>query len=526
MNSLKTIYKKAGQNPIKSAVIITLVAALVLFLINRSAVDEVVVEENKALPEVTLSTAQGFAGGDSVSLLGNVRAATEAAITTERAGRVVRVNVTLGQKVGAGQVLATLENAAESASVLQAEGSYDAAVAARAQAQAQIEAADARDSVGVNESQNTLLSAQNSAVNAYKSAYTTVNGIILNNIDTFFTNPNGQLPGVRIDGLGQTEYLNNERVAYQQLLSNWQTTANNLTINSNIPAALNEAEANIDRTIALVDTFITLLNRQNTNTGRYNQAELLTFSTTFTSLRSSLIGSKSAIEAVQVGIKNAKEVGVRADISSSISGVPAAEAQIKQALGSLRAAQANYAKTVLRTPISGTINSLDIKQGDFISSFVEVAKVANNNALEIVTFVSDKERDVLMVGDTVFIANEYEGRISQIAPAIDNATGKTEMRIATENTNIKNGETVTITKEIAATSTKNTSVTIPLTAVKFEIQDGFVFDVVDGKLVQKPVKLGTIRGNSVQVKEGLSATDTFVVDVRGLLAGTEVTIAK
>jgi RND family efflux transporter MFP subunit len=238
------------------------------------------------------------------------------------------------------------------------------------------------------------------------------------------------------------------------------------------------------------------------------------------------LGTKSAIAAAQVGLKSAKDAGTRATISTSVSSVPAADAQIKQALGSLRAAQANYAKTVLRTPISGTVNSLNIKQGDFINSFVKVAEVANNNALEIVTFISDKQRDILSVGDIVFIENEYEGRISQIAPAIDSATRKTEVRITTENTNIKNGETVTITKEIAASSTQSIVVNIPLTAVKFEIKDGFVFDVVDGKLVQKPVKLGTIRGNSVEIVEGLSATDTFVVDARGLLAGSEVTITQ
>jgi multidrug efflux pump subunit AcrA (membrane-fusion protein) len=288
MNTLKKLYIKAGQNPIKSAVIITLVAALVLFLMNRATGTDEMVEEAKTLPEVTLSTAQGFAGGDSLSLLGNVRAATEAAVTTERAGRVVRVNATLGQTVSAGQVLATLENAAESAAVVQAEGAYDAAVAAKAQA----EAADRRDSLGVNESQNTLLSAQNAAVNAYKSAYTTVNGIVLNNIDTFFTSPNTQIPGLRIDGFGQTSYLNSERVQYQTLLQQWQADANSLSVNDNLTAALREAEANVDRTVAIVDTFITLFNRQGAASGRYSDAELQSFSTNFTTLRASLVSTK------------------------------------------------------------------------------------------------------------------------------------------------------------------------------------------------------------------------------------------
>ena len=332
------------------------------------------------------------------------------------------------------------------------------------------------------------------------------------------------VPGLRIEGFGQTNYLNSERVAYQSLLPDWQQRANTLTAQNNLDQALLEAETRVDRTLAMVDSFITLFNRA--DSGRYSDSELQTFSTNFTTLRSSLLGSKSSIEAARVGLKSAKDAGTRADISTTVSSVPAADAQIKQALGSLQSAQANFAKTVLRTPISGTINSLNIKSGDFVSSFQSVAEVANNNALEIVAFVSDKERDILAVGDTVLIENQYEGRISQIAPAIDRATRKTEVRITTENTNIKNGETVNITKEVAATSTVTTVVNIPLTAVKFEIEDGFVFNVVDGKLVQNPVTLGTIRGNSVTITDGLSATDTFVVDARGLLPGSEVTVTQ
>lgn len=520
MHLIKKIYTKAIQNPITAAIVITLVAAAVLFLLNRPITDTVSNQATSAKAQVTLSTPQDFTGDSEVTLLGNVRAFTQAAVTTQRAGRVVRVNVVLGQSIEAGRVLATLENAAESASVIQAEGAYEAALAAKAQAVA----ADSRDAVGVDESQNTTLAAQNAAVNSYKSAYTTVNGIILNSIDTFFTSPNGMIPGLRIDGYGQTSYLNSERVAYQDLLANWQRTANTLQPTDDLQAVLAAAETNIDRTVDLVDTFITLFNRS--DNGRYTDDQLLTFSTNFITQRTVLLEVKNAIKAAQLGLNSANTAGERATISTSVSSVPAADAQIKQALGALRAAQANYAKTVLRSPISGTINSLNIKAGDFINSFVKVAEVANNDALEIITFISDKQRAVLSVGDSVFIENEYEGRITQISPAIDSATRKTEVRIVTENTDIQNGETVTITKEVAATPTKNTTVTIPLTAVKFEIKDGFIFDVVNGVLVQKPVKLGTIRGDSVEIIDGLSMTDRFVVDARGLLAGSEITITQ
>lgn len=507
------------QKRIITAAIVTALAivVIVLFINNNSSEDAPIEVLN---PQVKLTTANAYLGGESISLIGNVRAFTEAAVTSERSGRVVRVNVTLGQTVGAGQVLATLENASESAAILQAQGAYDAAVASKAQAIA----AQQQTTVGVDESQNAITNAQNAAVNAYKSAYTTVNGIVLNNIDQFFTSPNGMVPGLRVDGKGETSYLNSERVAYQQLLPTWQQSANALSVNSDLPAALSSAEANIERTLTIVDTFVSLFNRQSGNGGRYTDAELQSFSATFNGLRSQLLASKSNLEAAALGLKNAKDSSTRADISVSVSGIPAADAQIKQALGSLRSAQASYAKTVLRTPISGTVNEISLKAGDYVNPGQKIGEVANNNALEIVTFVGDTEVQLLTVGDVVFIENEYEGRISQIAPSVDSTTRKTEVRIATENTAIKNGDTVTITKEIQETA--NTSIIVPLTAVKFEIEDGYIFTVEDGKLVQNNVKLGVVRGSSVEILDGLTAVQEFVVDARGLVAGNEVSVSN
>ena len=215
----------------------------------------------------------------------------------------------------------------------------------------------------------------------------------------------------------------------------------------------------------------------------------------------------------------------RANINATGGTTSLASAQLKQALGNLKAAQANLDKTILRSPISGTINSLTVQSGDYISAFKNVAVVANNSALEIVTYVGDTERDNLNVGDKVLIENNYEGVITQIAPAVDGLTRKTEVRIATENSNIKNGDTVKITNHSDSQTTVK-DIKVPLTAVKFEVEDGSIFVVREGKLESVAVKLGNISGNSVTVLEGLSANDEFVIDARGLLSGTQVEIKK
>ena len=504
INKVKDFVKKYRYVWIGIAVV--LIVANLLFGNDKDQADHV----NDILPVVTVTSAATLSGDQEVSVVGSVRAFSEAAITTEASGRVTSVNAALGQVVPAGFVLATLENASERAAVLQAEGSYESALAAAQQG-----------NVGLDQANTNLRNAQNSAISTFKSSYNTVNGVVRNNIDAFFGNPDSKVPGVKIEG--QTHFLNSERVAYQNLLSTWQLEVSNLNKDSDLSSALGDAGERVDRTIALTDVFISLFNAPDPDKS-YTDDELLTLSTTFTSLRESLLGTKTLINNAEASLENAEDALRRAEIGATGSQGSAADAQVKQALGSLRAAQANLEKTILRTPISGTVNALNVRVGDFVGQQAVAARVANNNALEIVTFVSDKEIAAFAVGEEVVIEDSYIGTVTEIAPAVDPLTRKTEVRIAIETEDIQNGDTVTISKAFATDTQESQPVFIPLSAVKFEIEDGYIFTVENGLLVQKPVELGVVRGGSVEIISGLSQTDEFVLDARGLLSDTEVEV--
>jgi multidrug efflux pump subunit AcrA (membrane-fusion protein) len=485
------------------------IVGIVVLRMSGSEAEPVV--EVASLPVVSLTTSAEVASGQSVSLVGTVRALTEASVTAERGGRVTSVGVSLGQSIRAGQVIATFENASERAAVLQAEGSYDAAIAASTQS-----------GIGVDETRTSVLTAKNGAVTSIRSAYNTVNGTLLNNIDLFFSNPNGTIPGLRVNGRGNTDTLNRARVAYQTSLPNWQQRVNTLTPDSDLRGEIQSAKNNVDEMIGIVDTFITLFNQQSSG-GAYTDAELQTFSTNFTSLRGNLIATKSSLDSSLTSIQSAEDAVRRAEVAASGGTTSAADAQIKQALGSLRAAQANLAKTILRSPINGTVNTLNVRTGDFINGSQPIALVANNNALEIITFIGESEQSLLSIGDTVLINGAFPGTVTQISPAIDPVTRKIEVRIGAETTELTNGDTVRLSKEAA--TTVDTTIRVPLTAVKFEADNGFMFVVSEeNTLVQVPVMLGPVRDSLVEVTEGIDNTTQFVQDVRGLTAGDEVEV--
>ena len=501
-----------GRKAIRGAIVLTiLILGAIIVFGDKDKQNEG--EQEDGRPVVSVTTASEYLGGESVSLVGSVRAFTEAVVTSEVSGRAVSVNVTLGQQVSAGQVLVTLENASEEASVLQAEGAYEAALAAAAQT-----------NVGIIDAETGLTSAKNNAVTAFTAAYNTNNGAILNSVDQFFSTPDTTVPGLKIDGRGFTDSLINERIAFQSILAAWQTRVNTINTEDDLESELAYASDVTQRTITLVDSFISVFNNQPAQTGRYTEADFQGFSASFTNLRSNLIATQSNLDAAMSAITSAEAAVERAELAASGGTFSSADAQVKQALGSLRAAQANFAKTIIRTPISGTVNSLSVRAGDFVQSFVTVAEVANNEALEVVTYIGDTERDLLSVGDSVFIENQFEGVITEIAPAVDSVTRKTEVRIAAETDELQNGDTVTVTKEIEAVDTS--VILVPLSAVKFELEDGFLFIIEDETLVMRPVTLGVVRGGSVEVLDGITATEEFVVDVRGQLVGTKVDIVE
>lgn len=506
--ALKTTYVSYIK-PYKKYIISTVLFAIVVLMLTGGA-DEAVVEESEGAVLVKVATPAELSGGNSTELIGTVAAKTQADLQTEVGGRVTSVAVSLGARVSAGQIIATIENASEQASVLQAQGAYEGALASAAQS-----------GVSVDEAQNNLTAAQNSVITNYKSAYNTSNTILTSTIDTYFASPLTTVPGLRLNGRGYTTFLNDERVKLQTTMATWREQSIALDASDANPELLNGAANNTRTILAMVDAFIEILQNQGAE-GRYTDAEIQNALASFSAARSTLTGTLSALDSAATNLVAATEAQKRAVLGG---GAPnsAAEAQVKQALGSLRAAQANLAKTIIRTPIAGEVNTLSVKAGDFVGSFAPVAKIANNQGLEVTTFIGSTERDLLAIGDELIVEGAGTGTVTNISPAIDAATGKIEVRVGVTASTLQNGDSVRLFIQ-EKTSATTAAILVPLAAIKFDGSDAYVFRVIDNKLARFDIELGAIRGDSVVIISGIEATTQIVSDARGQVEGTEVTV--
>lgn len=471
-------------------------------------------------------------------LVGSVRSQNEAILRTESAGTVTAVYRSVGDYVSAGTIIAGLENSSQSAGVSQAR-----ALVAQAEASVAKIKKGARDEqlsilgIGAGNAESTLQTAKQQGVTTVLSSLTSVEDVILRSTDQLISNPdtaNPQFVVLTSDSQLTTD-IANKRTVIENKLSSFAGIKSILSINSDVVQVITSTEADVSYVRDYLDTVANALNKA-IPSQTISPSQIATYKAEVAGARSAILAQLSALASAKQSIKSA-EAGLsiaQENRSEGISGarsedVAIAEASLQQAQAGLRSAQAVYEKTLVRSPISGRISSLTISRGDFASQFAPAAIVSNQNALEIVSYVSENERESVAVGGKALIENEINGVVTSIAPGLDPATKKVEVKIGVTDAGapLTHGASVSLTVERARSVSPQevTDIIIPISALKLGVDATIVFSVSpESTLVAHPITIGRILGNKVQVTSGLTPDMLIVVDARGLKEGQQVTL--
>lgn len=482
------------------------------------------------------SVAELAGGASLLPVVGIVTSQSEASVRTETAGEIVRLYKELGDAVRAGEVIAEMDNSRERAAVLQSEGVADAARAALAKVTRG--ARDEQVSIleqGVASAETSLAATRAAAVNTLLSTYATVDESVRRKADQMIGNPDSPAPSVTVqstDSQAATD-AENLRVRIGLTLKRHSTLTGTLSAQDDLEAEISRTEAELREVRTFFDRLALVLNRAVTNQS-VSDANIATYKTDINAARASISASLASLSSAKDALaskRSAVEVS-RSQLEQGVEGdesdIASAEASLKQAQGALAAARANLEKTIVRAPISGTINSLPLEQGDFVSAFSPAATIANNRALEVVAHVTEGDAAELTVGSDTMVAGpdgaQYAGVITRIAPAVDPATKKLEVRIGLPDTTpLINGAAVTVELKREAKATVAGPIAIPLSALKIGSDAVVVFTVnPDSTLASHQVRLGTLLGDKVVVTSGLTADMRIVTDARGLKNGQTV----
>lgn len=481
-------------------------------------------EEVKAPRTVNVAGVSELANSDtSLPLFGMVTSTSEATIRSESSGKLTKVYKRLGDYVSAGAVIAEFENSGERAAVLQAEGAYDSAKAARDIAK-----------INSGTTDSSLVEAKNNALNSINSAYISMDDVIRVKTDGVYTAPRTENAKfiMLVPDSSLVLSIEAKRKTIETALVTRDTRNRTLSNTSDLIAELNTIQGEVQIIKTYLDDLSTAYSKAIPGSA-YSQESIDAGKASVSAARNSIAGSLSSIITSRTSLNAsiaAQEVAGKTSGDNS-GNTASADANVKQALGAYNAALSRLEKTVIRSPINGTLNSLSIGTGDFISAFTEIGLVSNNGALEVVSYVTEDDAKRVQVGNQVTIDATAKGIVTRVASAIDPKTKKIEVRIGITDKTVAlvNGQSVqvVVTKARQVVTTTSGPIKIPLSSLKLTPNGAFVFMVsATSSLVALPVKEGAILGDEIQILSGLDGTETIVTDARGLKADMVVTVKE
>jgi len=517
-----------GLSNKKRVVTITTLVALLVVLGNIIATpkEETGEAASSDIRSVVIASVSTLANdGSPLALSGEVKSISEANIKTEAVGRITNVYKKIGDTVFAGEVIAEIENSRE--------------VAALAQAKAALASANASQNISEisqGSSAALLAEARNGAVNTLRSTYDGIEDVIRNKLDPMFSNPTLENPSFIITSNYNSQYItdtNSARLNIQRILNAEQVRRNNLSLDNDLLDEIKLTEQELGDIKILIDlvnaTLMSALPSSSitqTTIDTY-KTTASTARTTWSTLLATLSGTKDNLTSKTASFEIAQKQG-----SSTSSTLTTGEAAIAQAESGVALARVAVEKTIIRSPIFGTLNSLSIEQGDYVTQFQPAATVSNNGALEIIAYITASDSKEISVGNKVEIQDVAQGVVTRIAPALDPLTKKIEVRIGVSKGlgSLLNGQSVSLSIErvggvsSAKKDAEQGPLSIPIVSLKITPDGPVVFTAENDTLKAHPVVIGSLLGNRIMVTEGITPTMEIVTDARGLKDGQKVIV--
>jgi len=162
-------------------------------------------------------------------------------------------------------------------------------------------------------------------------------------------------------------------------------------------------------------------------------------------------------------------------------------------------------------PISGVIDSKNVSANDTYAPSMAGYVVSNKDIMTVTFAVSGDVVSEMSIGDKVIVENgnkKYNAEISEIGTMVNAASGLFTVKARlTEDANILSGVTVKLT---AITAKSEDAVVIPVSTVYYDNGAAYVYVAKDGMAVATPVTVGIISGDTAEIIEGLSESDSVI----------------
>ena len=453
-----------------------------------------------------------------VSEAGSVKATENISLGFKSIGKIARVNVSVGNSVKKGDILAELD-------LGQASAQLQSAIAALSSATTQYnklingltpeDIKTYQDAVvsAKNDLQGTYDGALNTLNDAHASAYNAFN-VVVSVQNSYFTAADQQ--GITVSN------LRNDMNDNLKDMENYLNTAAKSPSNNDIDSAISHM------LIALDNIYNDLkIIREQSEQGIYyssvsstdktsldtQKGYINTASVSITSLQQSIVSYKIALQKAEDNLA-LKVAGARPE------DIAIYQSQIKQAQANVDALQNQFNDNYLTSPINGTITEVNVKKGQIVSPSQSVINLLSAEPFQIKVYIYEQDIVNVKVGDAVridlvaFPRETFGGKVLSIDPAetiVDNVIYyEVTIEFPDQPLGVRSGMTADITIE---TNKKDEVLRVPKNAVVR----------IDGTESVQVFRNGEIA--TAVIETGLEGNDYFEV-ASGLQEGDEIITGK
>lgn len=437
-----------------------------------------------ALPSLSYTAVERGTLSENVTASGVVEPLQNPSLSFVTGGKVAYVNAVVGQKVGAGALLASLDTGILSANLAQAKAGLAAAQS------------------NVSNSSETIADAIVSAEAQAESAVSTNTGYLFGNYTA-----QGRSPRFSSDDVEARNRLQKERIDVENIIEAWQNDDRTLaTLSASAQATM------LDTDLARLATIREYLRDLN---AALASAEPASFSNgvTVAQARAGADSANTAITTATATLTSKKQ-----SLSTSSSGVPSASgAAIASAQAQVDAAAAALAQAQIVAPFAGTVASVAVKAGDIANANSVAITLIPNGAFQVPVYVTELDVATLKLGDHADVTLDAYGAertFNATVATIDGApttpaTGgapafKVVLAFEGNDPAVVNGMHANATVHAGS---KENALLVPRSALISEGSATYVLKQSGSSSVKTPINVGLVGTDQVEITSGLSEGD-------------------
>ena len=455
-----------------------------------------------------------------VSVTGTVSPDQEADLAFEKGGNVTHIYIKVGDTVKAGAPIASLDNASDQAALASAQ----ATLADMSRSLTPSELAVQQSSVAA--AKTDLDNAEQTAVDAFHTAYVQAQGSVVNYADDFFNNPQSANPtiNIRTDSASEQLSINNERVSISGILNNWSNELSSAST-SNATGPMADANSYLTSMKSFMSDLSAIVNALSPGNSGLPQQAIDADTGAMNSARTALNTAISTITSAQTGLTSAQSAYGQAVSNYNLKLSGNSSDSIAAQAAKVAQAQAILDQDTLTAPIDGVVTLVTPQLGDYVGAG-QTQFTIQNSQFKVEAYVPEADIAKVKVGDLASSTLDAYGsyvdfpaQVFMIDPAETVLEGvptyKVTLHFVSPDSRIRSGMTDNL--EILTADAQNV-LKIPYRAVTVTATSTTVNVVnADGKTYSAvPVTTG-LKGSdgTIQILSGLNEGDNVVTYVTG-----------